>query len=234
MSEFAKLRESWDRLAQDDPFWAVLTCFGRGREAESEKFFAHGEREIGRTLNWVQGHVTVPTGSALDFGCGLGRLSQALATRFASVVGVDISEAMIERARSLDQHGVQYVLNYDAGLPVVGPFDFAISLITLQHIPPAAARSYLFEIVRVLAPRGVAVVQIPSHRIRGRLRQLAKTILPKLPWFRSPTFAMQMHGMRATWVRRTVERAGGRVIAMERDDLAGPAWISNRYIIVKD
>lgn len=234
MSEFAELRKSWDRLAQDDPFWAVLTCFGRGRKADADKFFAHGEREIARTLSWVQGHVSVPTGSALDFGCGLGRLSQALATRFGSVVGVDISEAMIEQACSLDRHGVQYVLNNEGGLPVVGPFDFAISLITLQHIPPAIARFCLFEITRVLSPRGVAVVQIPSHRIRGRIRQVAKTILPKLPWFRSPTFAMQMHGMRAKSVRRTVERAGGRVIAMETDDLAGPAWISNRYIITKD
>jgi len=38
-------------------------------------------------------------GRALDFGCGLGRLTQPLAERFDEAVGVDIAASMIEGAR---------------------------------------------------------------------------------------------------------------------------------------
>ena len=40
---------------------------------------------------------------ALDFGCGVGRLTRALGTRFESALGVDISAGMIEQARRLNE-----------------------------------------------------------------------------------------------------------------------------------
>ena len=43
--------------------------------------------------------------SALDFGCGIGRLSQALAEHFDQVYGVDISPKMIELARAAQSQG---------------------------------------------------------------------------------------------------------------------------------
>ena len=41
-----------------------------------------------------------PCADALDFGCGVGRLTQPLAARVRQVVGLDISDEMIRRARS--------------------------------------------------------------------------------------------------------------------------------------
>ena len=46
--------------------------------------------------------VTVSRGRALDFGCGAGRLTRALAARFESVVGVDVADAMLDKARALN------------------------------------------------------------------------------------------------------------------------------------
>ena len=45
---------------------------------------------------------------ALDFGCGAGRLSRALAAHFEHVVGVDVSASMIETARALNRRRRQH------------------------------------------------------------------------------------------------------------------------------
>ncbi len=37
-------------------------------------------------------------GKALDFGCGVGRLTQALADYFNEVAGVDVSPTMVNKA----------------------------------------------------------------------------------------------------------------------------------------
>lgn len=83
--------------------WAVVSeptrRFGGWDERE---FFATGETEVAEIL--ARGHeLGVPrsTHDALEFGCGLGRITRALAARYDRVVGVDISTEMLERARAL-------------------------------------------------------------------------------------------------------------------------------------
>src|SRR5687767_8439812 len=74
----------WDELAELDPYWAICTApdkrFGRW---DREEFFATGEREVAEVLA-TAAELGLPRrhGAALDFGCGLGRLTRALAGRF--------------------------------------------------------------------------------------------------------------------------------------------------------
>src|SRR4051812_12772328 len=91
------LRENWDALAEEDPLWAVLTDPDlRGRGWGPDEFLASGEREIETVIARIRALVEVRTAMpALDFGCGAGRLTQALARRFVAAHGVDISEAML-------------------------------------------------------------------------------------------------------------------------------------------
>ena len=75
---------------------------------------------------------------------------------------------MIEAAQRLNRFGdrVTYVVNAQPDLAFVesASVDFVMSFITLQHIPPDAARSYLAEFVRILRPGGAMFFQLPSHR----------------------------------------------------------------------
>ena len=68
----------------------------------AEEFFAHGEAEIDAAMKRLASlglwHEGCPHGQALDFGCGIGRLTQALMTYYDWVYGVDISPEMIDRA----------------------------------------------------------------------------------------------------------------------------------------
>jgi len=100
-----------------------------------------------------------PGDRALDLGCGNGASSRALAAAVVphgSVVGLDLSPAMVDRARrSLEGSGLDATLLVgdasDPDLPGES-FDVAISSLVLFFLPePAAALSTW---VRLLAPGG--------------------------------------------------------------------------------
>ena len=159
----------WELAARRDPLWAVLSePSKRGRLWDLPAFFETGTREISLLLYQLRrlGHPPAP-GRALDFGCGVGRLTQPLASTFAEAVGVDASPTMIELARRLNLNAAaRYVLNQSPALEqfATGSFDFVYSDIVLQHLEPDAAKGYITEFLRLLKPGGVTVFQLPSHR----------------------------------------------------------------------
>src|ERR1700760_4754096 len=92
-----RLRDTWRTLGEEDPLWAILSSPDkRGGRWALDEFFAAGENEIGA----IDGYCTAidrpqQRRLALDFGCGVGRLSRALSTRYAQVIGIDIASTMI-------------------------------------------------------------------------------------------------------------------------------------------
>jgi SAM-dependent methyltransferase len=134
--KLSEVQQYWDRQAHTDPMWAAA---------------------------WGK---PVARRSALDFGCGIGRLTHALAEHFDQVYGVDISPGMIELARLHNRKGarVEYVCNPDTRLGEFanGSIDMIYSWITLQHVRPRFARRYMSEFLRVLAPGGLLLFQYPS------------------------------------------------------------------------
>jgi SAM-dependent methyltransferase len=169
MSDFDQIRDYWDRHAERDPLWAVLSEQSKsGGRWDLGRFFQTGVSEIASILyQFDSRRVEVGHGSALDFGCGVGRLTQALAPRFHRVVGVDVSPRMLTLANDFNgfPSRVSYVNNQRGDLRQFADasFDFVISNIVLQHVPPALALAYIGEFFRVLAPGGALVFQIPSH-----------------------------------------------------------------------
>ncbi|MBV9670067.1 MAG: methyltransferase domain-containing protein [Acidobacteriales bacterium] len=177
-----KLKTDWEHLAATDPLWAILTDHQRaGRQWNIDDFMATGTREIDRVLAHLASRNLLPdpSSSALDFGCGVGRLTQPLARRFRSAVGIDISSPMVAKAQALNPPAnCTFQLNNSSTLPFAdASFGFIYSSITLQHIPPRFALQYLREFVRVLAPSGILVFQVPeryagtfTERLRNTLR----------------------------------------------------------------
>lgn len=218
------VKRTYEKLGRDDPLYAVLSRKElRHNKWDPAEFFATGTREIQDILQYVDGlGLSLRRGRALDFGCGVGRLSQALAEHFERVVGVDIAESMVERAREYNRHGdrVEYRVNTTDDLQIfgAGSFDFVYSNITLQHIPPEPAARYIGEFFRVLRPGGVAIFQVPSGKPyeagslcawayavrRHHLRRIWKIVRGKPP--------VEMHYIAAGQVRRVIEESGGRLV----------------------
>ena len=167
---FEASKRNWERLAQADPLWAVCTDPDkRHGRWDAGAFFATGEREVEAVFSYLDGRGLRPGDydRGLDFGCGVGRLTRALSRRLAHVVGVDVSETMIRKARELSPHlegRVEWVVNGDADLGRFpdGSFSFVYSSIVLQHIPWPQSLAYVGEMMRVLKPGGLLVFQVPT------------------------------------------------------------------------
>jgi SAM-dependent methyltransferase len=239
-----RLQRNWDRLGRADPLWAIAFDRGkRGNRWRPEEFFATGRQEIARLLDHLERIGAAPRdGRALDFGCGVGRLTQALAERFDQVDGVDIAPSMLALAERHNRHGARcrYHLNAsdDLALFADGTFDLALSLLVLQHVENTYTRRYLAELLRVLRPGGVLVVGLPSHP-RPTLRGSLFALLPNgvLNLWRRLRYrrrgVMELHGLRREEVEALLRAAGGRVVEVRPDDALGRDWHSYRYVAVK-
>jgi SAM-dependent methyltransferase len=224
----------WDHQAHADPMWAILTDPSKaGGHWDADEFFATGIREIGVFMKQAAA-LKVPASrrTALDFGCGIGRLSQALADHFDQVHGVDISPKMIELAREHNRKGArcEYLCNAAGDLShfADGSIDMIFSWITLQHMRPRYAERYMQEFLRVLAPGGLLLFQYPSKPVRLRVR------LARWKAFFSRPRPMYMNGMARKDVVGLLERGGGRVLGVQRDDTAIPGYHSFCYAVTRD
>jgi SAM-dependent methyltransferase len=169
-------RQAWEEIAGEDPFWAVLSFpeqkYGRW---DIERFFDTGEREIAEVMSHGE-RLSYPASreSALDFGCGLGRLTRPLARRFDTAVGLDISEKMIVRARDLNAgiSGCEFRINPWPDLRDYpdSSFDLVYSGRVLQHLPGRNdIERYLAEFLRVVRDDGLVAFQLP-HELPLRAR----------------------------------------------------------------
>jgi SAM-dependent methyltransferase len=166
--DLKQLQKNWDAFGRIDPLWAILTSPDRkGGKWDPEEFFASGRREIDHIMSRAQA-LALPAlrETALDFGCGVGRLTQALCSWFERCCGVDIAPSMIALARQHNTCGVkcEYVLNTYNNLRIFPDhsFDFVYSSIVLQHMEPRYSTAYIREFIRVLRPRGLVVFQLPG------------------------------------------------------------------------
>lgn len=177
----------WRKIGAEEPFWGVLTSPDHLREALTpegiERFYRIGREEIGlhaHLIGQVSG-MSPQGGCAIDFGCGVGRLSEAMAAIADDVIGVDVSPGMLETARRRSGR-VRYVET----IPDEA-FDWINSAIVFQHIPPERGLSILDRLLSGLTMGGAVSIQLPFARADWRLEaQRAETAEP-------PPGAMTMH-----------------------------------------
>lgn len=240
-----RLARTWDALARRDPLWAILTWPDkRGGRWDPDDFLATGRAEVDAVLARARAlHPRLGRSRALDFGCGAGRLTQALCAHFDAVDGVDIAAGMLEHARRLDRGGATWHLHTAADLSLFpdGRFDFVYTSITLQHMPPALMRRYLREFPRVLAPGGLLCCQLPErlHRRPSRtpLRRAAGALgaraLRRLRAAIAREPLMDMHGLPRDEVTALLERHGCRLLAVDPSSMSGPDWLGWLYFAVR-
>ena len=147
-----------------------------------EEFFATGRKEIETVLGYAAriGLCIDKTSPALDFGCGVGRLTRAMAEYFPECCGVDISPTMISMAQELnrDRPRCHFQLNEDTRLKRLQDnyFGFIYTSLVLQHIAPPCSHQYIAELVRVLKPGGVLIFQVPERLRANSTHKTSDTI----------------------------------------------------------
>ena len=238
MNPLKELQRNWEGLAQSDPLWAICTDPGKNnRQWTQEDFFASGRNEMEVVLGYVAGiGVCIDQKSpALDFGCGVGRLSRALASHFVECCGVDISPTMINLAKELnsDLSRCRFLLNEDSYLKALPDnyFGFIYSSIVLQHIATPYSHKYIAELVRVLKPAGVLVFQVPESLhaswlakaraklgLRSRLRDLLGV---------PGACRMEMHCIAESVIRESINQIGAQVVDVQITNSCDPSFSGN-------
>src|SRR5262249_40122449 len=164
-----ELKKHWEEFGRTDPLWAILTDPElKGNKWDVQEFFLSGVQYVDVLMERITAAGLLPRRrTALDFGCGVGRLTQGLATQFDEVHGVDIGGSMIEHGRQHNRHGDKCTYHVNTGddlrMFADDTFDLILSYLVLQHIEPYYTKNYLREFVRVLAPGGLLIFQLPSR-----------------------------------------------------------------------
>ncbi len=225
----------WRRIGEEQPYWGVITQPEYRLEAMTpeamERFYLSGAHDLqaaAASLKRVSGRAPAG-GRGLDFGCGVGRLTEAMLNWVDEAVGVDVSPAMLARARARGGRGV-YV---ETAPP--GPFDWINSMIVLQHIPPPRGLAIIEDLLTRLAPGGavslhlttrsghadVAVEPPPPPAAQPRKRLFSR---PKVsgalvaPEPDDPPGLMLMHDYDLNSVTGLLRRAGVQRLLLEPTD----------------
>jgi len=167
----ARSDDKWESFARQNAEFYICTTL------DQDEFFPSGERAIASVLHEYGGLLS-EYGSALEIGCGVGRLTIPLARVFQHVTAVDISPTMLDKlAANCFRLGVK---NVEGCIPSdhwirESWYDLAISVLVFQHIEDyAVIQDYIAGIHRSLKPGGIALLQFDTRppTLAYRLRNL--------------------------------------------------------------
>lgn len=150
-------------------------------------------------------------GAVLDVGCGPGRLIAALAAQGRRALGIDVSEAAVERTVGLGGQALHRSV-FDS-VPGEGRWGTALLIDGNVGIggDPAAL---LGRMDQLLAPEGLLIVEtVPvdiDERVRVRVADGRGAAGTPFPWARLGTPALLRHARRAGWRPDGQWSAGGR------------------------
>jgi SAM-dependent methyltransferase len=172
--------QAWEELGRTQPYSAVL------EHASRAEFFASGEEHVAHVLKIVHERIDPgyqPT-SALDFGCGVGRVLIPLARLCGETVGVDVSDAMLSEARrncdDRELSNVELISTLDE-LADDRQFDLVHTYIVLQHVARKRGMEILSKLVDRLATGGVGVLHVQYARTASPLRKGANWARKHVP-----------------------------------------------------
>lgn len=213
--------KDWEKWGQKDPYFGVLAddkFRNQNIDADAKaEFFESGKAHMADVFQKIKQHIEAdfaPT-TALDFGCGTGRLVIPLATMTKTVVGVDISDSMLAEARKNCQAYSNVIFHKsDDTLSEIRSysFDFVHTFIVLQHIPVERVRIIFEQLLQCLKKGGVGAIHLtyakmkfinsygtpPNtlyQRLRSGFKQLKKFIFGLFPTQKDPEMQMNMHNM---------------------------------------
>lgn len=164
MSAHTSMHGEWNKRAEKNAYhWVVSSQENWDKDA----YYREGDRDIAaHVVPLLKKKQIDPTrATALDIGCGTGRLCRALAAHFHKVIGIDISDVMIEKAKADNAayENIDFVQTQGSDLGTIDDesVDFVFSFLVFQHIPDRRViANYFREIQRVVRPGGHAKFQV--------------------------------------------------------------------------
>lgn len=191
MSTEQTVKSFWNRAADENAYWYVSSYGSYDADRDLSEFWASG-RSIWTDIKRVTGYVPRTKDTVVEIGCGVGRLTRAIAPEVGRVIALDISERMLAIAAQANLPNVEFHAAHGFTLPDIQDesVDLALGYCVFQHLPShAALQSYLIEMHRVakpgavlaftLVPRDWSTLLLPALRVRAYFRERFSSAGPK-------------------------------------------------------
>ncbi|PYQ29480.1 MAG: hypothetical protein DMF56_10970 [Acidobacteria bacterium] len=177
---------AWDAFAAREPYFAVLTHARYLREhfdaAAEAEFFDSGEAYVSELYGIVRARVAphFAPETVLEYGCGVGRLLIPFARRAANVTGVDISQSMLDTARThIAKAGVTNVeLQRELHERT---FDLVNCFLVLQRLPRGEGVDLLRTLTKRVREGGTGVFQFPYRAELSPLVSVSRKARARVP-----------------------------------------------------
>ncbi len=183
-----QMRADWDRrITHDYRFW-----MSDGYHSDDE-MWKSGERDFSILVDGIE---DCQEKTILEIGCGVGRLLRAASKRFKQVIGLDVSEEAVKKARAFlaDSKNVEVICGNGVDLSELpdNSIDLVTSFAAITSVPTEIIANYFREIHRVLRPGG----EVRMQCYLGTEQSVGKTDTLHLRCFKEENF------------KRAVEQAG--------------------------
>ena len=169
---FSSVSEGWTRLGAEEPHWSVLTDQKYKQASISENLDTFYRTGFGHKqlldAFCSRNSIEYKNDLCLELGCGVGRITAALAASFKNVVALDVSPNNLrlceqrlkeEKIDNVELRLIKNIQEFDS-LP---KYDVFFSLITLQHNPPPVQLFILDKILSNGSTGSVSFFQTPHH-----------------------------------------------------------------------
>ncbi len=236
----ARIEGVFTKWATDRPHWTVLTApkyEPEQFEANRTQFFESGRANV-RTFKAFLARAGIDIGayrSCFEFGCGVGRITVALAEVFERVIGADVAPPMLAEARrtadSFKVANIEWLLtNRFSAYDALPEYDVFVSIISLQHNPPPVMAYLLTRMLAKLRSGGVGFFQLPTYNADYSFS--AETYLA-----RPENNDIEMHFLPQRILLDLVRRSGCRLLEIREDGWTGGGnmrTLSNTLLVEKN
>lgn len=169
----AKVRAQYVKVGPTEPHFAVAVDSLETLNSVDNnisQFWATGHVQAQGLLQPLErfGLIELASKTAVEFGCGVGRLSLGLAGKFKYLHSYDVSDSQVTLAKkaSVDAEVLNCQFHLSSGNPFAAleSADFFYSKSTFQHYPPPIIHQFIRNALRSLKPGGLALFQVPTSQ----------------------------------------------------------------------
>jgi 2-polyprenyl-3-methyl-5-hydroxy-6-metoxy-1,4-benzoquinol methylase len=232
-------QRNWQTLGLSVPWWSVFAGEPKSSEIDENRklvFYNSGREEINFILEWsskfglnyIDGRMV-----ALDFGCGLGRISWNLADNFKTVLCVDQSKPHLEIAKK--ETGAKTNIKYFEvdveTLDQVPEFDRFYSVISLQHAVPVVQYLNLKKLFMRLRNGGQMIFQFAAHLPGYKFRDDCTDEMLKYEMSRLKSDEFHVHPLSLNSVLQLAHESGLLVVDVKEWDRLGGGSSKAIYLI---
>ena len=226
----AHIQSSWEILGREKPHWSVLTqdeYLPQNIKSNINRFFETGNSGISSLSHALSrsNRVLRREGTCVELGCGVGRVTFALAKQFRDVTGIDVSRCHLSIAESYKVNNevknvTLLLMESLATLESLPSFDFLYSTMVLQHNPPPLIDRMLRILFKKINDGGLIYFQVPVARegYSFSIDAYLQSIENKK--------TMEMHVFPQVHLFKLLDDCGLQLLDLQRDNAAGPNFHS--------